>query len=83
MRLSWLGESTITVLNGSGQDRHKTNASSCVLRIEYRGYTIILAGDIGQDRERDLVKYWRGGAVCGHLESSPITAVKHLLRGHG
>ena len=60
MRLSWLGESTITVLNGNGQDRQKTNASSCVLRIEYRGYTIILAGDIGQDRERDLVKYWRG-----------------------
>ena len=36
----------------------RSNDSSCVLQIEAGGHTLLLAGDIEADRERQLVRYW-------------------------
>ena len=35
------------------------NASSCVLKVDAFGYSILFMADLGKDQERDLVAYWR------------------------
>jgi competence protein ComEC len=54
----WAPGITFQFLNGEGQDLESSNANSCVLLIEANGTRIILAGDIGLRRERQLVRYW-------------------------
>ncbi len=59
MAWQWGNRTRFTILNGDGQNADASNASSCVLLIEHRGYRLLLAGDIDLSRERDLVRYWR------------------------
>ena len=55
----WYPDVTFQMLNGDGQDEDNSNANSCVLLIDVLGTRILLAGDIGVRRERQLVRYWR------------------------
>lgn len=53
---SWPGDIRFQVLSPAAQ---KTgNDASCVLRIDTPALSILLAGDIGVDQERELIRYW-------------------------
>ncbi|MEO1079075.1 MAG: DNA internalization-related competence protein ComEC/Rec2 [Pseudomonadota bacterium] len=43
----------------SAQPSDNDNNASCVLLLHALGYRFLLTGDIDQDRERELVAYWR------------------------
>ncbi len=66
-----------------------SNDASCVLQIEAAGHRLLLPGDIGSARERDLVRYW-GSALAsdwlllshhGSNTSSTHTLLKHVRPG--
>ena len=69
----------VRVLNGPGDD----NDGSCVIRLDYSGHSVLLAGDISASRERDLVRYWREQLradvlVVAHHGSKTSTAASFL-----
>ena len=47
------------IINGSGQEEFDRNDGSCGLLIKTAGWSILIAGDISADRERQWVRYWR------------------------
>lgn len=70
---------TLRVLNGPGD----SNDGSCVLKLAYRGFTALLAGDVSAVRERQLIRYWRDELradvlVVGHHGSKTSTGLGFL-----
>jgi competence protein ComEC len=64
-----------------------SNDASCVLAVETAGRLLLLTGDIGVDRERELVRYWEDDALRadwllaahhGSRTSSGPTFLKHV-----
>lgn len=55
----WPDGSVFRLLSAAPGERLGRNDASCVLSITTRGRRFLLTGDIGRDRERSLVKYWR------------------------
>lgn len=55
----WPDGTRFQLLTASAPDTLSRNDASCVLLIEARGRRFLLTGDIGVDRERELVRYWR------------------------
>ncbi|WP_170287364.1 DNA internalization-related competence protein ComEC/Rec2 [Halioglobus maricola] len=55
----WPGDVTFRFLSPAREDQGTSNDRSCVLLIEVRGRRVLLAGDIEQGRERELIRYWR------------------------
>ena len=54
----WPRGQTFRFLSPAGADGGSSNDSSCVLQIEAAGHRLLLAGDIENARERELVRYW-------------------------
>ena len=67
----WPGGARLQLLAPAGEAGLSSNDGSCVLQVEYAGHRLLLPGDIGADRERMLLRYWRD-----HLRSD------WLLVGH-
>ncbi len=55
----WPDGSVFRLLSAAPGELLDRNDASCVLRIDVRGQRFLLTGDIGRDRERQLVRYWR------------------------
>ena len=55
----WPDGTVFRLLSAAPAERLGRNDASCVLRITTRGRRFLLTGDIGRDRERSLVRYWR------------------------
>ncbi|MDO8862393.1 DNA internalization-related competence protein ComEC/Rec2 [Haliea sp. E1-2-M8] len=55
----WPGGIRFQVLAPAAGESVSSNNGSCVLRLEAHGQRLLLPGDIGADRERELVRYWR------------------------
>ncbi|MEQ9464946.1 MAG: DNA internalization-related competence protein ComEC/Rec2 [Haliea sp.] len=70
MAWRWPGGSRFQVLAPAPGEQRSSNDSSCVLRIEAHGQSLLLPGDIGADRERELVRYWREG-LASRLALAP------------
>ncbi len=61
MAWRWPGGTRFQILAPAPGEQLGSNDSSCVLRIDAHGHSLLLPGDIGADRERELVRYWREG----------------------
>src|SRR5206468_3715451 len=66
----WLGNALVTVLNPDGQPSVSPNDDSLVLRLDWRGVSVLLTGDLG----------WRGEARV--LERGEPVRVLMLRVGH-
>jgi len=66
----WLGNALVTVLNPGGQPSVSPNDDSLVLRLDWRGVSVLLTGDLG----------WRGEARV--LERGEPVRVLTLRVGH-
>jgi competence protein ComEC len=69
----------LQVLGGTGHDKDARNADSCVLRMEFGGMTVLLAGDVPVKTELAMVRYWREALaadilVVGHHGSATSTS---------
>ena len=67
----WPGGATLQFMAPAAEDHLPSNEGSCVLRVEYAGHSLLLPGDIGADRERELLRYW-----------GPALGSDWLLAGH-
>jgi competence protein ComEC len=82
----WPGGQTFQFLSPALEMPPRSNDSSCVLRIEVGGYSLLLPGDIEQQRELDLVRYWGSELhsdwlLAGHhgsRTSSSLTFLKNV-----
>lgn len=54
----WPGGQTFQFLSPGVESPLRSNDSSCVLQIQVGDYVLLLPGDIEEDRERMLVRYW-------------------------
>ena len=61
-----LGDGVLQFMS-SANPSDSGNDQSCVLRFEVYGRAIVLAGDIGVERERELVAYWGDRMVADIL----------------
>lgn len=61
MAWRWPGSVQVQVLAPAAGEAPNRNDGSCVLRLQAHGLNLLLPGDIGAARERELVRYWRGG----------------------
>ena len=61
-----LGDGVLQFMS-SANPNDSGNDQSCVLRFEVYGRAIVLAGDIGVKRERELVAYWGDGLAADIL----------------
>ncbi|MFO7553146.1 MAG: DNA internalization-related competence protein ComEC/Rec2 [Haliea sp.] len=59
MAWRWPGGTRFQVLAPATGEVLDRNDGSCVLRLQAHGHSLLLPGDIGADRERQLVRYWR------------------------
>lgn len=81
MAWQWPGGITFRVLSPvAGQ---AGNDASCVLLIDAQGLRVLLAGDIGIEQERELIRYWRDALhsdilVVGHHGSLTSTSQSWL-----
>lgn len=50
---------TLRVLAPAPGERLSRNNGSCVLQVSVGGWRLLLPGDVNDDRERALVRYWR------------------------
>lgn len=81
----WPGGQVFQFLSPALETISSTNDGSCVLQIEVGDYRFLLPGDIGQERERTLVRYWGEklqsdwllAAHHGSKTSSSLTFLKH------
>lgn len=55
----WPGGTRFQVLAPAAGETASSNEGSCVLRLQAHGRSLLLPGDIGAARERQLVRYWR------------------------
>jgi competence protein ComEC len=56
----WPDGTVFRLLSAAPGERLGRNDASCALSIRVRGRRFLLTGDIGRERERSLVRYWRG-----------------------
>ncbi len=56
----WPDGTVFRLLSAAPGERLGRNDASCVLLIMANGRRFLLTGDIGRERERSLVRYWRG-----------------------
>ncbi|MDZ7781758.1 MAG: DNA internalization-related competence protein ComEC/Rec2 [Halioglobus sp.] len=68
----WPGGQVFRFLSPARETGLKSNDSSCVLMISAGEYHILLPGDIGTARERELVQFWRE-----ELEANALLAAHH------
>jgi competence protein ComEC len=54
----WPGGQEFQFLSPAREIAHRTNDSSCVLQVRVGSYKLLLPGDIEEERERTLVRYW-------------------------
>ncbi len=54
----WPGGQQFQFLSPAGPGAHSSNDNSCVLQIEAGGHRLLLAGDVENAQERELVRYW-------------------------
>lgn len=54
----WPGGQRFQFLSPEGAGAGSSNDHSCVLQIEAGGRRLLLAGDVHEGRERELVRYW-------------------------
>ena len=74
VRLQWLSGD-----DAAGSD----NDTSCVLKVEAYGYSVLFMADLGKRKERDLVSYWRDSLeadllVVGHHGSDTSSSATFL-----
>ena len=50
----WMGEALVTVLNPDGGERTDANDESLVLRLDWRGVSLLLTGDLGWEGEERI-----------------------------
>lgn len=55
----WPGGQRFQFLSPARESGLASNDASCVLQIEIGDHRLLIPGDIGSDRERELVAYWR------------------------
>lgn len=55
----WGDDVRFQLLSPAEGEQLNKNDGSCVLRIQLPGIELLLPGDIGAERERTLVRYWR------------------------
>jgi len=55
----WRDDVRFQLLSPAEGEQLNKNDGSCVLRIQLPGIELLLPGDIGAERERTLVRYWR------------------------
>ena len=81
----WPGGQIFQFLSPAIETARSSNNSSCVLQIEVGNYRLLLPGDIDNERERTLVRYWGEmlssewllAAHHGSKTSSSLTFLKH------
>ncbi|MDG2047987.1 MAG: DNA internalization-related competence protein ComEC/Rec2 [Halioglobus sp.] len=81
----WPGGQIFQFLSPAIETALSRNNSSCVLQIEVGNYRLLLPGDIDNERERTLVRYWGKllnsewllAAHHGSKTSSSLTFLKH------
>jgi competence protein ComEC len=54
----WPGGQVFQFLSPALETPYSSNDSSCVLQVQVGDYRLLLPGDIEEDRERTLVRYW-------------------------
>ncbi|MFU8763253.1 MAG: DNA internalization-related competence protein ComEC/Rec2, partial [Haliea sp.] len=59
MAWRWPGGARFQLLAPAAGEFASRNDGSCVLRLQAHGRSLLLPGDIGAARERELVAYWR------------------------
>lgn len=59
----WPGGARFQILAPADGEALDRNDGSCVLRLQAHGHSLLLPGDIGAERERQLVRYWRESLV--------------------
>ena len=92
----WPGGVSFSMLSPARGGYRDSNDSSCVLKVTWREQTLLLAGDIEREQERELAAYWRQALGArwllaphhGSNTSSSHTFLKHvgpayLLVGNG
>jgi len=70
----WLGEALFTVLNPDGRPAPTRNDESLVLRLDWRGLSLLLTGDVGPEGEAHLQ------AGAGPLEAQVLKVAHHGSR---
>jgi competence protein ComEC len=63
----WPGGQRFQFLSPAAEVSGSSNDSSCVLLIEAGGRRLLLAGDVENARERELVRYWGDGLASDWL----------------
>ncbi|PLW82194.1 DNA internalization-related competence protein ComEC/Rec2 [Kineobactrum sediminis] len=58
MAWQWQAAIRFQVLSPASGESLTSNEGSCVLQVTVHGYRLLLPGDIGVRRERELVRYW-------------------------
>jgi competence protein ComEC len=71
----WHGGPRFQILAPAQESDLGRNDSSCVLRVEFFGYVLLISGDIESRRERELVRYWGD-----HLQSEWLHVAHHGSR---
>lgn len=71
----WPGGQVFQFLSPAIEAPARSNDSSCVLQLQVGNYSLLLPGDIEEERERTLARYW--GA---HLRSDWLLAGHHGSR---
>jgi competence protein ComEC len=59
MAWRWPGGARFQLLAPAPGESASSNDGSCVLQLRAHGHSLLLPGDIGMARERELVAYWR------------------------
>jgi competence protein ComEC len=83
---AWPGGQRFRFLSPAHEAGLPSNDTSCVLAVEAAGRRMLFTGDIGADRERELVRYWGPelgadwllAAHHGSKTSSGPTFLKHV-----
>src|SRR5262249_46139618 len=57
----WVGSALFTALNPGGDPNPSANDDSLVLRVDWRGLSVVLTGDLGEPGERRILE--RGGPL--------------------
>src|SRR5262249_56182719 len=68
----WLGDAVVTVLNPDGSRSSSVNDESLVLRLDWRGVSLLMTGDVGWEAEERLRE-----------RASPLGALALKVAHHG